>query len=339
MYWRARAEKARGNHLGYAQLSSRLTKEFPIHYHSLLLAQRVFFNSAHNLSLPEPEIHLESAKVGREWNDRARAVEALQEAGAPEMNRELFGELEEMMEKVEPEARLYLAILQQRNGNAIGTFRVLSSLFRESPAMLSRQTLAIFFPFTKPIEQALRIAQGGGLDPYLIAALIRQESGFVTHARSPAGALGLMQLMPATARSMERVNKRELLDGRTNVRLGVKFFRRLLTRFDGKVDHALAAYNAGPLRVDEWQRRYPVSDPVLFVDLIPFKETREYVSLISRNYYWYLQIYARHLFDERLDEKTSTKSSERARELASAEDLPVRTGNKSPLEFSIFHSH
>jgi soluble lytic murein transglycosylase len=336
IYWRARAEKSRGNGLGFKQLSSRLTKEFPIHYHSLLLSPRVLFNAAQNLHLPEPAVSFQCKQIGEEWNRRARAVEVLQELGALDIAREFLAEMEEQMEGAEAEARLYLAVLQHRNINTIGTFRVLSSLFREHPGMLSRQTLALFFPLSKNLEGYLHVAQGGGLDPFLIAALIRQESGFVTHARSRAGALGLMQLMPATARSMEPVSKRELLDGRTNVRLGVKFFRRLLSRFGGKVDHALAAYNAGPMRVAEWQRRYPVSDPVLFVDLIPIKETREYVSLISRNYYWYLQIYARHIFDERR-EASGNQRADRA--LAAVNSEAVCTGNKNPLEFSLFHSH
>jgi soluble lytic murein transglycosylase len=327
IFWKARAEKARGNRLGFTQLAARLNKEFPIHYHSLLLAPRVLFNAAQNLHLPEPTVSFVCDRIGREWNARARAVEALQEMEAYDVARSFLSEMEDLMEGAEAQARLYLAILQHRNASTLGTFRVLSSLFREHPAMLSRQTLAIFFPLSKTLESFLNVARGGGLDPYLIAALIRQESGFVASARSRAGALGLMQLMPSTARSLEPVSKRELLDGRTNVRLGVKFFRRLLAQFDGKVDLALAAYNAGPSRVAEWRRRYPVADPVLFVDLIPIKETREYVSLISRNYYWYLQIYARHIFDER----TQT--------LASVDRQLAVSGSKNSLEFSLFHSH
>lgn len=76
------------------------------------------------------------------------------------------------------------------------------------------------------------------------------------------------------------------------MRLGVRFFSHLLDRYSGDVELALAAYNAGPDRVDEWMRRYPfVENPMLFVDLIPFKETREYVASIARNYYWYLKLY------------------------------------------------
>jgi soluble lytic murein transglycosylase len=73
--------------------------------------------------------------------------------------------------------------------------------------------------------------------------------------------------------------------------LGVKFFSSLLDRFSGDAELALAAYNAGPERVDSWLKRYPVANRALFVDLIPFRETRDYVSLIARNYYWYQALY------------------------------------------------
>ena len=97
--------------------------------------------------------------------------------------------------------------------------------------------------------------------------------------------------MPGTARRMEHVTKRELLDARTNIRLGVRFFQRLMNRYDGDAELALAAYNAGPDEVDRWVKRYKVTDRMLFLDLIPFAETRSYVAFIARNYYWYLSLY------------------------------------------------
>jgi soluble lytic murein transglycosylase len=333
LYWRARAAKVRGDQLAFEQAKARLTREFPIHFHSLLLSGKKAFNAAQNLHLPEPVVSFESRTLGARWNDRVRAVETLQEQGANDCTRELFVTLESMMDQAEPEARLYLAVLQNRNFNAIGTFRTLSSLMRDHPSVLSRATLSLFFPLTKENRHLLYTYTGQGIDPYLVAALIRQESGFISSARSPAGALGLMQLMPATAGRMERVSRRDLLDGRTNVRLGVRYFRQLVERFSGKVDLALAAYNAGPERVEDWKRRYQVEDPVLFVDLIPFKETREYVSLISRNYYWYLQIYARHIFDDRVE---AAKQLSKGTALARA---PASFDRNLPLEFSLFSAN
>jgi soluble lytic murein transglycosylase len=104
--------------------------------------------------------------------------------------------------------------------------------------------------------------------------------------------MGLMQLMPGTARLMDRrVRKKDLIKPEVNIRLGVRYFQMLVDRFNGDVELALASYNAGSEVVDRWQRRYPTQNRLLFLDLMPYAETRNYVTLIGRNYYWYSKIY------------------------------------------------
>mgnify|MGYP002078636672 FL=1 len=93
--------------------------------------------------------------------------------------------------------------------------------------------------------------------------------------------------MPSTARLFGKINRTQLKDPEQNVKIGIRFFEKLLNRYDGDVHHALAAYNAGPGKVDEWIKKYPTNDPLLFADVIPYRETREYVAFILRNYYWY----------------------------------------------------
>jgi soluble lytic murein transglycosylase len=132
----------------------------------------------------------------------------------------------------------------------------------------------------------------GETDPFFVAALIRQESGFNPWAKSRVGAMGLMQLMPATARRIERTSKKSLLIPETNIRIGTKYIGRLVNRYYRDAELALAAYNAGAERVDDWTRRYPTTDRMLFLDLIPYKETRDYVALIGRNFYWYHTLYS-----------------------------------------------
>jgi soluble lytic murein transglycosylase len=124
----------------------------------------------------------------------------------------------------------------------------------------------------------------------ILMSLIRQESAFDPRARSRAGALGLMQVMPMTARRVAGVSTRKLREVDTNLQVGSKYFAMLLNQFDNDVELALAGYNAGPHRVKDWLRRYPVSDRILFNDLIPFKETREYVAAIVRNYFFYRRL-------------------------------------------------
>jgi soluble lytic murein transglycosylase len=100
------------------------------------------------------------------------------------------------------------------------------------------------------------------------------------------------------------VGKAQLMDPRTNVQVGVRYFSGLLQRFGGEAELALAAYNAGPERVEQWLSRYPADDRLLFVDLIPFRETREYVASIARNYYWYRELYLEKNREKSLAQRT-----------------------------------
>ena len=124
------------------------------------------------------------------------------------------------------------------------------------------------------------------LDPALIYGIIRQESAFMTDARSAAGALGLMQLMPATGRQTARAlrlrypGSRILLQSDHNVRIGSAYLRKLLDRFGGSPVLATAAYNAGPHRVQRWLPAGEDQAAALWLNRIPFRETREYVRRV-----------------------------------------------------------
>ena len=130
-----------------------------------------------------------------------------------------------------------------------------------------------------------------GLDPYLVLALMRQESLFDPEAVSPAGALGLTQLLPATAARFMQAPPASLTDPDLNVDLGTTYLHRLLDLYNGNLILALAAYNAGEEAVDRWQRRYPGLEPDEFVESLSFRETRNYVKLVLRNYRTYLRLY------------------------------------------------
>lgn len=112
-------------------------------------------------------------------------------------------------------------------------------------------------------------AQRNHLDPALLDAVIGQESGFRADVVSGAGAVGLMQLMPATAREL---GVSDPFDPAQNVEGGAKYLRSLLDRYDGRLDLALAAYNAGPGAVDR------------FGGVPPYRETQEYVSSVMAGY-------------------------------------------------------
>ena len=122
------------------------------------------------------------------------------------------------------------------------------------------------------------------LDPYMIAALIAQESTFTADVKSSANAYGLMQLLPSTGRQYAKtVNKRYslglLTTAETNIRMGTAYFADLVRQFGG-AHYALATYNAGPNRVARWIAQRPGIDRDEFIDDIPFPETQAYVKKI-----------------------------------------------------------
>ena len=141
-----------------------------------------------------------------------------------------------------------------------------------------------------------RYSAANGLDPYLVASLIRQESEFNPNAVSRANAVGLMQLLPKTGKlvakevKLKRYSSSQLYTPSVNLQLGTKYFRGMVDKFGG-FEYALAAYNAGSDRVEEWLGQGKYRDPQEFVESIPFTETREYVQAILRNASVYKQLY------------------------------------------------
>ena len=152
--------------------------------------------------------------------------------------------------------------------------------------------------FPRPYWDALRrYSDENGLDPYLVASLIRQESEFNPGVVSHANAYGLMQLLPSTGKStakqvgLHNYKTDSLLDPTTNIQLGTKYFREMVDHFGGQIEYALAAYNAGDSRVESWRSSGSYRDIEEFVESIPFTETREYVQAIVRNAEVYKRVY------------------------------------------------
>lgn len=150
-----------------------------------------------------------------------------------------------------------------------------------------------------PLEYADAVrarASDEEIDPALLAALVCQESTFDAAAVSRAGAQGLMQIMPATGRSLARrmgirLRPSALRDPQLSLRLGTRYFRGLLERFGGRPDLALAAYNAGPSRVVAWTGGRLDVPSEEFVEGIPFTETRNYVMAILASREEYRRLY------------------------------------------------
>jgi len=147
-------------------------------------------------------------------------------------------------------------------------------------------------------ELIMKYSRMRELDPFLVMALIREETMFNAGAVSPARALGLMQLLLRTARQMageegikNRIYRRHLFDPELNIKLGTRYLKFLLNKYRGQEHLALAAYNAGDHRVDNWLKQFGDAETEEFIEMIPFTATRNYVKNIIRNRYYYRYYY------------------------------------------------
>lgn len=289
-YWLFHCAGVDGNKELQAEMRENLWTNHRLSFHSLaanatdprlqeMLQEPALTSKVQLRSLLRPEL-----------NRHLRATEALIEIGEPGLASDMVQYFIPKLTTAEPEVRLYTAALMNRAGYALPKFKILSSLLQDSPRLLNRETLTLLFP--KWFHE-LVAAKTGDVDSFLIMSLIRQESAFNVKAHSLAGARGLMQVMPATARTIASVRRDRLYDPKTNIRVGTKYFLHRLGQYNNDVELTLAAYNAGFTRVDRWVKRYPLENKILFMDLVPFRETRDYISSILRNYYWYTQLYAK----------------------------------------------
>jgi soluble lytic murein transglycosylase len=164
-----------------------------------------------------------------------------------------------------------------------------------SGAVRDERLYRVLYPLA--YERVLsREAERHGLDPALVAALIRQESSFEPRATSRAGARGLMQIMPAVGRQLASAEDYHVWDTEllyqpdVSLELGMAHLAGLLSGY-AHVSHALAAYNAGSSRAKRWLEKAGTEDPEVFVERIPFRETRDYVRIILRNRELYRTMY------------------------------------------------
>ena len=198
--------------------------------------------------------------------------------------------------KADPNSESWSALAEAQIYSSYGeTFRALRALKRALPyastASISSIPLSywrILFP--EPYWDTIKAESAkNNLNPYLVASLIRQESEFNPSAISYANAYGLMQLLPSVGRSLARQEGMshfqtfQLLDPEINIKLGTLYLRQMLDRFNGVEEYALAAYNAGDNRVNDWESAGPYQGMDEFVESIPFTQTREYVEAILRN--------------------------------------------------------
>jgi soluble lytic murein transglycosylase len=241
--------------------------------------------AADPLAVLAPDVHYQ----------KARALAGLGFQGAA------LTELESLVRDagVEPERAWGLGVAFAQVGEPGRSLRQLRRAFGASAEGGASGLTPAFWRLFYPLGYADHVraaAQRAGVDPYFVAAVIREESSYDPRAKSWVGAIGLMQLMPETARVVARDLRQplgdlaELWEPPVNITLGASYLGQLRARF-GEPLLAAAGYNAGPHRVDRWLGERRTADLEEFVDQIPFDETRAFVKRVASSWHQYQRLY------------------------------------------------
>lgn len=281
-YWAGRAHEELGDlERAHARYRSARDRERDSYY-ALRASERLdvpFWPLPMSVSAPDDPA---AARTVASW---MAGIDLLRNAGFPE---EASAQVDRVVSGAGSDrAQLHaLAEALAERGYAQRAIRIGLRLRGNAPP--SRRVLRILYPF--PYRTLItEEARDRGLDPFIAAALIRQESMFEYRITSHVGARGLMQIMPATGRSLadavgvDRWDAEILYHPEINVHLGIRYLAQHMESYDGSLPAVFSAYNAGSHRVNWWKEFPEWGDDELFTERIPFAETRDYVKILTRN--------------------------------------------------------
>ncbi len=303
LYWQARADEHE-NRQKATDLYAKLCDRHAYSYYCQLAAQRA------GLPIAAPAIPATDTSASEE-TDRLpenrrpeierhpayqRGVELKILGLGQDASREL-GYLTELFSRDQDVLLAFSAMLNEA-GAYYPALRVAKVHFRDKLERSGAATATALWTVAYPTGLLPLIEAQGvkSVDPLLAAAIIREESQYDEKAVSMVGAIGLMQLMPVTANAvaqrfgMPAVGRDDLFDQETNIRLGVRYLGQLLEQYGGNLAYAVAAYNAGPIAVNNWIAMHRGRDQDEFVELIPYQETRLYVKRVLRSYGEYVRL-------------------------------------------------
>ncbi len=291
LFWLYESYKMKKTDAGVTDAAGDLIKRFGLTYYGIIAYQDV------KKSLPQyPKDNSKSAKVYFSIQEtqaiaRARALMAsgLFDAAAEELS--IFAN-----RPLSPEEEQYILNFYAQSVHHQKAFALLSTLFDDNPDKKTEPLVKKLFPkeFWDLVNNDKMRAD---LDPFLLLSVMKQESAFDKNAVSHSGALGLLQMIPPTAQEVKQELKSNedvpsaLTDPATNVRYCAYYLARLIKKYEGSVPLALAAYNAGPMRISQFINAKGGAVRDTWVDELPWSETSFYVKSILKNYVMYRILY------------------------------------------------
>jgi soluble lytic murein transglycosylase len=298
LFWSAKIHDKRGETDLRNARARQIIAEYPTSYYAYRVRELWKLDAPLADARPFPDLRAEIAKVN---DPRLGLVASLEEIGLQsDATREM-----KLLAAAYPDnlgIQFMLADTYVQGGEPFLANGVLQRRFRQyvrhGGMNIPQRFWEILYPLPQGYWETIRAEAGRrNIDPYLVASIIRQESGFEPTTVSNAGAVGLMQIMPqeatriATAGGLGSISREQLFEPLTNIAVGVAEFQQKLQRMNGNQIFAIAAYNAGETAVDQWIARMQGADTDLFVEAIPYAETRLYAKTVTRNRFEYRRIY------------------------------------------------
>jgi soluble lytic murein transglycosylase len=291
-YWAARTQQRLGNRSEATTRLREVRRIDPFSWYGIRAAELLGENLWDVPIRPEP---LANAKVEGEVAHAFERLDLLSELGERSAASFEVDRLKRHFQATDGASYALAEAFNARGFTSTG-IRMGWEIYRREGAWNPR-LLRIIYPF--PYRELITAeARSHNLDPFFVAALIRQESMFNATVKSPVGAVGLMQVMPATGKILARgagianFATDHLEHPEINLHLGTAYLAELMGRYKQRVTSVLAAYNAGPNRVSRWSAFPEYQDEELFAERIPFTETRDYVKIVQQNARLYAALYA-----------------------------------------------
>jgi len=314
-YWAARDSERAGKIAEARALYQAMLARYDANWYGYLASQRLNAMLRGGIGTVPPKNFASDSVVGRAVanlqtvtvaEETAGAKEDKEIAKADELNNVGLNDwaLEELASAStsagnSPKVNLAIARVYRSEEDNVRALNVLKKSFPDysqmKPEELTREEWDVFYPLSY-WDIIVQESRARNLDPFQVAGLIRQETVFMSRARSSARAYGLMQVLVPTGvltakkYGLERtITEESLYEPRLNIQLGTAYLRDQIDKF-GRIEYVAAAYNAGPIRAVQWRTSLPAEIDE-WAEAVPFKETRGYVQGVVRNRLQYLRLY------------------------------------------------
>lgn len=312
LFWISQSHQKLGNNSEAAFYRKSLSQDYPLSFYSVVAlgaakteddgSWKDLFNSFSELrqsALNWQEVDIDDLRLDNRRGPLVRRAEVFASLGMSQFANTSLDELQKSIDWQQTQNErqvawgLYISRLYGFTGNWFGTISLTTKLSKD-PEFWQNHPEQMLFYFPMPFASIFKtVAKEKNLKPEMLMAIARQESSFRVDVKSPANAWGLMQLTPPTAKRLLPMAglgngasvkvPDSLVSADLNIRLGATFVQELDKRFSGARPQIFASYNAGIQTIENWVERRLFEDPFLFIEMIPYQETRDYVKGVWRN--------------------------------------------------------